>query len=300
MKNLVLIICLCCLYFGRVHAQNTYSVHPNAEKVKNNLPHFYIKPYIEYKVASFMYNGYGTNGINNNPYFRYENKPLVFPLIFDTKYKMSDSDFIRFGFLLGYSFFQNRFAIECGLGIENVTTKSFVYYQRYDANISPSASQSVYSTRAEWQKSSTGIRIPLLFSMQLLKKDSVSMWYGNRNFRFKINLKFGLNYLRLFNQYDALAGYYEPIETTPNVYITMGAFGFQTNRTSIMPQLGLDFDFYFKKLKGFSLSLYYLHGSKDLYTTGVSVLVTGYTPYSYSTISRGSGLYLQLSKKINF
>lgn len=291
MKGIILIICLCYLYVGRVCAQYTYSIHPDAKSIKHALGFFYIKPYLEYK-ASFSSSYRDYQHVNNNPYYKIKSERLFVPIPFN---RLRSDDMGRYGLSVGYAFSNDKFAIESGVGYDGITLSyGRIYFLRYDT-----LQHTTYTSYFGGRNGAAGLKIPLLFSMQLLKWDTLRLYNSRRSFKIKLNLKFGVNFFRGFNN-TPLGSKDSGILVAPNTYISVYETTQRNFNNSRLWQIGFDCDLVFKKLKGFTLSFYYLKGSNYMLTTKIDVNVTGYDTYTYLVHSSGSGFYLQLSKKINF
>lgn len=84
----------------------------------------------------------------------------------------------------------------------------------------------------------------------------------------------------------------------PNQYMNYNSYMFASGQNSVSFTMGLSTDIRYKKNNLFSLALYFSQGTRYLAYEDLRITIENQT-FMHNIISRGSGLYVQLSRKFN-
>lgn len=239
--------------------------------------HFYFKPIFSYKwgISSSSPSHFNTSVINPSPLYNYKNYTVI-----------GSQSFLpsNIGFAVGYKFSDKfSFDIEASTdeSLSGCKIDNLVYDPTFNVTIN---SQTKYSNGRSFGK--------------LLGNTSFTI-YKTQNQLLKFDLGLGLAFRSGKNSLDKLD--YEQnthLIDNQNSTITISNYVLKNNKTSFLLKFGFSDDFYFNKLRLFTLSAFYLHSSRMLTTviSDVNIQTTYSNNIGYSSTSKGSGFYIQISR----
>lgn len=244
---------------------------------------FFIRPQLTYKgqLTSSSASHFDNFSFNPSTNFHYQNNTLILPKQFSPLF---------LGMSVGVKI-NDRFLVELGLNQDESVcgaTVSFINYEPVFGTYSDS--------QIKYLKGNSFGRYYLQSSYLLNKK--------GKNNKVYFDLGFGIAFRTggySTEKYD--------IETQGiiidenNSEVTINSFIVKNNNKSFLFNFGFTDDIYFKGTNLLSISLFYSKSNSILNTVGSEITVNSFSEnrtYNFSSFSKGSGIYFQLSRRLQF
>ena len=245
---------------------------------------FYLRPTIE--VKAFISKG-GQKPIIPSPYYEYQVE------------RIGLLGGLEIGLLAGYKFNKGRTSIETGLKGENSESGWILSFLRYQGGTNSKFFS--YTTGIKVAGGSAGRKIPVLFSTQLKRWD-VHI-YKPTAFSVNCNLLVGINFYHQYTDSSSLSNFSDTSMVAPTTILYAESSTYTVHSRSVLCQAGFSFELLKKQKEWFMLTLYYMHGFRNLSVEKLDVTLTDINTkvverYHHDSYGRGSGILLEISKKI--
>ena len=253
--------------------------------VANSQNRFYLRPTVE--VKAFISNA-GQKPTISSPYYEYQIQHIGL------------LGGLEIGLMAGYKFNKGRMRIETGIKGENSQSGFKLGYLDY--GVSPYWGAVSYPKHPGVAGGSAGRKIPVLFSTQLKHWD-VHI-YKPTAFSVNCNLLIGINFYHQYIDTSSFGGYnVSNTMLTSTIHIYAYENTYTVYSRSVLYQAGFSFELLKKQKEWFMLTLYYMHGFRNLSVVKLDVTLTDINTkiverYHHDSYGRGSGILLEISKKI--
>ena len=261
---------VCLLFFILIYSGNLFSQN-----------RFYIRPVL-----------------NTNAYMSYSNpNHKLNPSYFE--YKIKRPGYLagmEGGGMAGYQFNKKRNTLEIGFQQSSVMSGYALYFLLYD-DYSPDPIY--YSSSMGSQSGAVGSKIPILMSTQIIKWDSLYL-YRPTTFSLHCNLIVGINYYQQNGEFSSTGR--TVVMLSPTISMDVKDAMYAGKWRAVLYEAGLSFELRKKQREWFTFCFYYHQAFRELSQIYTTITITDIAnnkieEYSYSSLSRGSSIYFEISKK---
>lgn len=257
---------------------------------------FYVKPTFNTKLHVREYGKENLDGFSQKPEF-YNNPNLEFKNYNWYNYNLFNN--IQIGINLGYKFSNSKTSIEIGYQQDQaISGFKILYNEQYQLQDSTTYHQKNFVSR---YGGTTTILIPILIKTQLLDYSNLKLFGRGTSLGCKMNLNLGsgifFNQIKGIYPQDNIYVFNFTDESNDDYTITSTMYP-GTKRSPVFI-VGVDLIPKYKNRELLEIGLSYTHSFRTLSGIGVSILKNNVEFYNAHTTSKGSGIKLEFSKRIN-
>lgn len=260
---------------------------------------FYVKPTFNTKLHQSEYSRNKLFELYNHPLF-YNEEDLSFKKYNWYNFKLFNN--IQIGINLGYKFSNSKTSIEIGYQQDQAISGFRMYYSDLTIFLEDTMATHhlILNNISRYSGTSTNL-ITLNLKSQIFDYSNKKIFGRISSLGCKMNLNIGTGLM--LNQtkgiYPEDNTYTFEFTNEKNDYYLVNSVMYPQFRKSMVFILGLDFVPKYKNRELLEIGFSYIHGFKSLSEISIQVIKNHQDVFYYSTTSKGSGIKLEFSKRIN-